>query len=146
MGIESAVYWFVPGSGDSAVARNTLVALGAQVVDEQHMVLRGAEHWIDVQLDVPPPTVALRLALSNPPHALRLLRDTLSALKGADPGEVVDVAARERYDAFDDAAWSSIVASFERRKREFQSHFGEFTAAISADDVFDHVHRARADE
>ena len=146
MGIESAVYWFVPGSGDSALARSTLAALGAQVVNEEHMILRGADHWIDVQLDVPPPTVTLRIALSNPPRALGVLRETLSALDDADPGEVVDVATRERYETLDDSSWTVIAASFERRKREFQSHFGDFTAAISADDVFDRVHRERAEE
>jgi hypothetical protein len=143
MGIESAVYWFTPGSGGSTRSRETLAALGADVVDEAHLILRGPQHWIDVQVDVPPPTIALRIAFSNPIEVLDALRRTLGALEDADPGEVVDVATRERYRSVDDSTWASIVDSFEVWRREFQGHFGDFTAAISADNVFDHIHRQR---
>lgn len=146
MGIESAVFSFVPGSGDSSRSRAALVALGADVVDEAHLVLRGPRHWIDVQVDVPPATVALRLAFSNPDEALDALRGALGALEDADAGEVIDVATGERYRKVDESMWTSIVDSFERRRREFRVYFGDFTAPISADDIFDYIQRRRAEE
>ncbi len=33
-------------------------------------------------------------------------------------------------------SWSGIVESFERRRAAFRDRFGDYTAAISADDVF----------
>ena len=141
--MESAVYSWMPASGDSAKCRDALVMLGAEAVDAEHLILREAGHWIDVQIDVPAPSVSLRLAFCNPEPALAALRAAFEALEGAGPGELVDVATRERFPSIDDATWARVVSTFEERRQEFRSHFGEFTAAISAEEVFEYVRAQR---
>lgn len=136
MGIESAVYRFVPRERDSAPARAALVEAGAEVVGPNHLVLAGPQYWIDVEIDVPPPMVSLRVAFTNPPLIVKELRDVFATLEGSGYGEVVDMAAHDRFGVDDKACLEQLLRVFELRREAFQRDFGPFEAAVSANEVF----------
>jgi hypothetical protein len=134
MGLESAVYKYVPGSGSSEAGREALINLGAEPMDRDRLVLRGPEHWVDVQLQ--DPVISLRIAFSNPPGAFSVLREAVDALIAADPGELREFGTDRLLRARTESEWEPIVQSFRRRHAEFQATYGEFIAPMSADDVF----------
>lgn len=143
MGVESAVYEYLPTSGALTKARAALIGAGAVVVDDQYLVLRGCDHWIDIQVDTSAQTVRLRMAFSNPQSSIMALRRAFETLAGAEPGKVVDVASRERFASADTDALQRLIDEFGRRRDEFQSTFGPLTAVVSANEVFDRVHAER---
>lgn len=136
MGVESAVYRYVPASGESALLREALIEAGAEVVKDDELVLRGPSHWIDVQLDRPAPSVGLRVAFSNPVGVAGELRRVLAILSGTGRGEVVDPATRARIPSDDDTQIGELLAAFERRREAFQRDYGPFEASVSGGDVF----------
>jgi hypothetical protein len=139
VGVESAVYVYIPRSGEADRSLEILKEAGSERIDGTHFVLRGPMHWIDVQLESAPCALHFRLAFCNPDEGLDVLGQILEGLSAADPGEVVDLNGKQRWDILDDAAWQSIARDFEGRRQGFRKNFGEFTAAISADEVFDRI-------
>jgi hypothetical protein len=141
MGIESTVYQLIPETQESLCARQVLLDFGAEEVDEHRFVLRGPEHWIDIQVGVPEPLVSLRVALCNPTSVLDVLRSVLAALLRGCEGEIVDIEGDRRISVLDEDTWRVLLASYELRRQEFRRQFGEMEAAISADEVFDYLER-----
>lgn len=136
MGMESAVYRFVPSVGSSTPYVSALVAAGAEKRDSGHLVLRGLGHWIDIQVDVPAPSVGLRVAFSNPVVVVAEVRRVIAVLASTGPGELVDPARRRRFSIADYQQVNELLTDFEGRRSAFQRDFGPFEAAVSADDVF----------
>ena len=146
MGFEAANYKYIPGSGTSARAREMLKRLGAEAEalggdGDSTYVLRGPDHWIDVQFSIPEPAISFRLALCNPDDVLQELNKVLSELIAIDDGQVVDLQTGERYVHLDQATWQEIIRGFKQKQAQFQKYFGTFTAAISAEQVFDYIAR-----
>lgn len=145
MGIESAVYRFVPSAGSPEPSVSALVAAGAEKRDGGHLVLRGPRHWIDIQVDVPAPSIGLRVAFSNPVAVVAEIRRVLAVLASSGPGEVVDPARRRRFSITDDEQVNELLTDFEGRRDAFQRDFGPFEVAVSADDVFRLMRERRAE-
>lgn len=137
MGVESAVYRFLPASESFANSSvDTLIKIGAKVDRTDELVLRGPGYWIDIQLNMPTPSVGLRVAFSNPPEVTNKLREAIVALGSDSGGHVVDLSTGERGSAIDAEYQDRLLADFRRRQEAFQRDFGPFVAAVSARDVF----------
>lgn len=136
MGVESAVYRAVPAAGTSAPYVSALVDAGAERRGEGRLVLRGQRYWIDMEVDVPAPSVGLRVSFSNPTDVVSQIRRVFDALAYAGNGEVVDPTAKRRFSVEDATKVDELLADYVRRREVFQRDFGPFEAAVSADDVF----------
>lgn len=113
-----------------------MVAAGAERRDENHLVLRSPNFWIDVEIDVPAPSVGLRVSFTNPASVVGEVRKTLSVLGASGPGDMVDPVRRARFSIKDEQKVDELLDLFSERQKEFQRYFGPFEAAVSADAVF----------
>ena len=142
MGLESAVYKYVLRSNASEPARRALLDLGAEPIDRDRLVLRGPQHWVDVEFQ--DATISLRIAFSNPPEAFDVLRNVVDTFINVAPGELHEFGTERRLQTTTDVEWKPIVQAFRRRRAEFQANYGEFIAHISADEVFQALRRRSA--
>lgn len=136
MGVESAVYRFVPEGDNSDAAVASLVSAGAKRTDERHLVFRGSGSWIDIEVDVPPPSIGIRVAFSNPVAVANEIRGILSTLAASGAGDIVDPARKSRFKVGDPDKVDDLITAFGQRRDEFQKYFGSFEAAVSGSDVF----------
>ncbi len=156
MGLESDLYYYQPASEGTHELSAVLERVGAErtvnVEASPYYVLRGPDYWIDIQTGMPSeglyPSAFIRVALTNPPMVLNVLKDLFSALLASGGGyiedrnkNVFDVTHQSghQYRQIDEGTWQSIRAAFETRRTQFQQHFGNFVAPISGDDVFEYI-------
>ncbi len=140
MGVESANYQICYDGSLEQELERAVGVLGADVVSSSGRATEGVvqsdEFWIDLQIWSERPLVSVRVALCNPPGVLPMLRTILSTFAVLGRATVVDVDGDAHYEDLGARSWSGIVESFERRRAAFRDRFGDYTAAISADDVF----------
>lgn len=136
MGVESAVCRVVPAAGASDAYVSALLDAGAEWLGEGRLVLRGRRFWIDLEVDVPAPSVGLRVSFSNPAGVVSEIRRLFDVVARAGTGVVIEPAARRRFSLDDDTKVEELLADFSRRRETFQREFGPFEAAVSAEDVF----------
>lgn len=136
MGVESAVYRVVPAAGTSEPYVSALLDAGAERRGEGRFVRRGQRYWIDIEVDVPAPSVGLRVSFSNPADVVSEIRRVFDVLARVGAGDVFDPTAKRRFSVEDVTKVEKLLADYLGRREMFQRHFGPFEAAVSADDVF----------
>lgn len=136
MGVESAVYRFIPLSKNSDAPVAALVAAVAERRDENHLVVRSQDFWIDFEIDVPIPSVGLRVSFTNPASVVEEIRRILSVLESSGAGDLLDPVRKLRFTIDDEQKVDELLDLFFERRKEFQRYFGPFEAAVSADAVF----------
>lgn len=151
MGRESASYWLAfPAEAEDAVVA-TLSRAGAQllcfeVARLDYCLCDPARYWIDLRIHrAPESRLEIRIALTNDAWSVReplqrALTPLPEALEGEplrdDEGDEVAVAGEERW-------CYELEADYDRRRAEFVAMFGDFTAALSAEQVYAYIHQAR---
>ena len=151
MGREATSYFLtIPPDSADAVA----IALqegGAELAGSGHSwielrVYDPNRYWIDLLLHRGPRLLLeLRIALTNDEWSIRRpLEEVLAALPpGVADGTLVDEDGNE-IGAPADAAWSlRLEEDYGRRRAEFVSQVGDYTAALSADHVYLWIHQTR---
>ncbi len=110
-----------------------------------HYVLKGTDHWIDLQIihsgGERPDRVAVRIALCNPDQAIGPLLDLLRLLLEEVGGVVVDQHTGKRFKRWDQSAENVFRESFSEQQKRFAAFFGNRRAPIPADEVFDFFRR-----
>jgi len=146
MGIESANYQFSPREASRASISAVLKDLGAFLREGSEgdlFVIRGPEHWIDLDLADSPNHISIRVAVCNPPPALSVLRGVFDALGARIGGELVDLETRHRHPArLGDEEWRTLVSALEAKRSRFGKAFRDFRAALSGDHVFSYMRTA----
>ncbi len=142
MGVESAVYQ-IRYRGPVQGADRALTVIGASHLRAMdggnESAARGEDYFIEVQIRPPEQLASVRLAFCNPPLALSKLRTVLSVLLALGPSTLVDLGADQRFETLDDDSWAALESAYEQRRDEFRRAFGDFTAAIAADDVWNAI-------
>jgi hypothetical protein len=136
---EYADYIYLPRKGKAKRAPAILVELGAvrrDPTDISNWIMKGQDHWIDIEYGASLDCVLFRIALCNPPAAMDVLHRALAALMSDSGGNFIDPQANKRYVDITPATWEAVLSDHERKKAKFKELFGEFTAAISVDDVY----------
>jgi hypothetical protein len=151
MGRESASYFLTVAPEHEEALVVALREGGAQPVQSGHtwieLRLRDPyRYWIDLRVHrAPEPLLEIRIALTNDEWSIRVpLEQAFTALPPA-------IAARPLRDedggelgAPGDEGWSlRLEEDYGRRRAEFVATVGDFTAPISADLVYLHVHQTR---
>lgn len=151
MGRESASYYLtLPPELEDAV----LVALregGAEPVTSGHtwIELRVRDphrYWIDMRVHrAPEPLLEIRIALTNDEWSIRApLEEALGALPaGAARRSLRDEDGVELGAPAQDGWSLRLEEDFGRRRAAFIERIGYFTAPISADHVYLHIHQTR---
>lgn len=142
MGIESAVYAFVPNA--TTAIRHVLTGLGATQTaaigdDYDRWVLRVPEqYWIDLMLgELGGPgraALSVRVAVCNPVAVEERLHLLLEALFQTG-GRLYDQQTRTWHTNLGEQTWASVLNGYRAKRQAFLTVLGEFEAAISGDDV-----------
>lgn len=138
VGQESANYSYEIPLGQRHSARDILRRIGAvpRGKDPIHWVIRGHDHWIDLELNTPPGTIQFRIALSNPPGAIEVLRRVFEGLLSTAGGRILDLQRAKYVSRVNLRTWRSLVAAYELKKATgYAPVYGDLEAAISADDL-----------
>lgn len=111
---------------------------GVRGRDPGTWVLQGPEHWIDVEVK-DSLVVHVRIAFTNPATALAIVKQVFASLMSLPEADLLNMHTKEHFQRLDAMTWSIIRQDFEARRATFRAQFGELTAPISADDVFDQL-------
>lgn len=152
MGRESASYYLtLPPELEEAV----LVALregGAEPVNAsghtwiELRVRDPHRYWIDLRVHrAAEPLLEIRIALTNDEWSIRApLEEALTALPaGAASRPLRDEDGRELGAPAQDGWSLRLEEDYGRRRADFVEQIGDFTAPISADHVYLHIHQTR---
>lgn len=145
MGVESAVYQVVPAAGTSDVYVSALVDIGAERRGEHYLVLRGRCHWIDLEVDMPAPSVGIRVSFTNPADVVSEISQLFDTFARVGTAKIFDPTGKRRFSIEDGTLVEELLADFVRRREVFQRYFGPFEAAVSAQDVFRLMRERSAD-
>lgn len=141
MGFESANYQIRYEEQASAAAVRAARVLGGEFAshggDSTDLIIRDLDYWIDVKVWHEIPVVSVRVAYTNPPHVLGMLRSAIAALLAAAEATVIDLESDTRFTNVAPDSWRLLSDSYERGRDAFKAKFGDFDAPVSADRVFE---------
>jgi hypothetical protein len=149
MGFESINFHFVPQAACSEQLDAALLKYGAEAIktDSRFAAFRlsGPDYHLDIQIgcyaDIKHQSVSVRMALCNPPEAERRLHDLLFHLLETCGGYLIAPRSRRRIAELDEEEWQKLTASIAEARDRFQQCFGEWQAALPAEDVMSHYRK-----
>jgi hypothetical protein len=148
MGLESANYKFVVKNTKRDDLVNFLMKLG--VLSKKKInggflcfKLINKEYFIDFQI-LPENKksyliLSIRIALCNSESVIFSLIDILNRLINKFHGTVFDENSKKTFPIIGDNENNQIKDAFIKKKNEFHKLFGNFTAAISGEEVFEYM-------
>lgn len=146
MGLESANFLY-SATVDISMSE-LLLSLEAEGPFGQRFnqyVLRDNDYWIDVEIQkiTPgfPPSVWIRVALTNPLQVEHELRALVEALLRNAGGSLVNMDGRKRLtglsnNELNEEEWRDLWVSYLEKRAVFRQYYGALEAAISGDVVF----------
>jgi hypothetical protein len=151
MGIESANYHFVPNENQAGKIQAVLDELRPYSTRTngrfQEAAFVGEKFWIDTQRgcfrDLAFESVAIRVALCNPPEATIKLREILKQLLARCSGYVLDKASGFRFTKLDEEEWRHLEDDFRKKQKDFFKWFGERYEPISGEKVFEYFRKGK---
>jgi hypothetical protein len=155
MGFESANYHYVPGCAGVRELTDLLLRAWAKPLPRAsgtfvYYVLRGPEHWIDIQVGAfsvaQGPSASIRVALPNPLPVLGALSKLFTLLLAEGEGYIIDKESKRTFTRINDSNWQIIESTYKARRALFQQYFGDFAAPISGEDVFAYVEKLRRNQ
>lgn len=149
MGFESANYKFAVNNFErNRLSQIVLDLPNVELVSAQengfsYFEMKTKEFLIELQLfpqkDGESQTVSIRIALCNPNSVLAGLNSIFSTLMEECPGTIFDEYSKKSFNVFDSSVKEMLRLSFLKKKEAFQVSFGEFTAAIRGNEVFEYL-------
>ena len=156
MGLESANYKILFKSEDlEKITREIQDTIGAVRIEKNNdsltsFVLKSDESLIDFQIipaDAGGQTrLSLRLALCNPAKSIEIVLSIINVILSKYDATALDEAVGKYILKLSELDKKEIRDSFRRRKSDFQKWFGNFTAPLSADDVFDYIREMKREK
>lgn len=151
MGRESASYWLAFEADAEDVLLATLARAGAEFLrlDEARVdfCLRDpSRYWIDLRIHRGPGSrLEIRIALTNDAWSIREpLQRALTPLPEPLDGEPLRDDEDQQLTVAGAERWCyALEADFDCRREAFVARFGDFTAALCAEQVYAYIHQAR---
>jgi hypothetical protein len=148
MGVESANYLYRTATLTPRRVADVLAEQGARPMGDAKWVLGTPEHWIDLEVRATRGLgveLSIRVGLPNPVNLLSTMRSLFGALFSVGGGELLDRDRNQTLSALGNAEWEALQGNYLNRKQTFHRRFGDFTAAISGDKLFQYL-RERAEK
>lgn len=148
MGLESANYKFTVRNHNPSDFVPILEELGAVPKAPEDggflpFELKTDEYFIDFMVypneEKSFVTLSLRVALCNPDTVVLKVINILSKLAERFQGTIFDQNAKASFLSIGDKERIQIMDAFVNKKAEFQKWYGNFTAAISGEKVFEYI-------
>jgi hypothetical protein len=134
MGLEAINFFF---SLKEPIKKNIEGNSEIKKFDEKHFVFSEEElFWIDIELQNEF-TLSIRITLCNPVDSvLKSLDRLLLFLFSFEGGVLNNLNTKEVFKSYDEYAKKRVIESYMKRKRVFESMYGDYTAAISSEEFY----------
>lgn len=142
MGLEAINFFF---SLKEPIKKIVESNLEIKKIDEKHFVFSEEDlYWIDIELQNEF-TISIRITLCNPVNSiLKSLDRLLLFLFSFEGGILYNLNTKEVFKSYDEYAEKQIIESYMKRKKVFESMYGDYMAAVSSEEFY-RIQRANSD-
>ena len=155
MGLESANYVLYSSKIGAPELERIIQNLGGHENPDasagtRKFIIQGERYWIDllwlVESQTGKPAIFIRVALCNPLDVSEHLKKLLEELFRSGGEVMTDTRSKLQWSEWNDKSWDQLWVSYQRQQADFRQSFGNYEAAISADEVFENLRKLSGSE
>lgn len=133
MGLESINFLFL---SEVPIEEKLTQNKSIKRINEKKFVYNDQDFWIDIEIEGLD-KISLRIALCNPTrHVVLALRNFILYLFESNNGQLLEMRSRKKFSNFNLNAQIELEHEFLNQKKVFEQMYGNYTAAISAEEFY----------